>query len=117
MCSKKDIRNKLCDLHCFNLALLAKQAWRLIDHPNSLCATILRTKYSLDEDLLNATLIKKSCYTWKTIMARVNIIKRGYVWRVGDGKNINIWSDLWIPQAPDRRVITRRGGILLSKSY
>lgn len=51
------------------------------------------------------------------MVAGVNIIKRGYGWRVGDGKNINIWSDLWIPQAPDRRVITRRGGILLSKSY
>lgn len=85
---------------------------------DSLCAIILRTKYFPDGDLLNATLKKKSCYTWESIMvAGVNIIKRGYGWRVGDGKNINIWSDLWIPQAPDRRVITRRGGILLSKSY
>ena len=127
MCSKKETRNELCDLHFFNLALLAKQAWRLTDHPDSLSATILRSKYFPDGGQLNATLTKKSCYTWKpimarkkscytwkTIMARVNIIKRSCVWRVCDGKNINIWSESWIPQAPDRRVITRSGGHLLS---
>ena len=48
-------------------------------------------------------------------MAGVNTIKLGYIWRVDDGQNINIWSDLWIPQLPDRMVITRRGGQLLSK--
>ena len=28
------------DLECFNLTLLAKQGWRLIQHPNSLVPTI-----------------------------------------------------------------------------
>ena len=43
-----------CDIHCFNLALLAKQAWRLLDNSDSLCATILRAKYYPDGDLLNS---------------------------------------------------------------
>mgnify|MGYP007071371709 CR=1 FL=1 len=50
------------DIHCFNLALLAKQAWRLIDNPDSLCARILRAKYYPEGDLLNATLKKKAKY-------------------------------------------------------
>ena len=39
------------DIHYFNLVLLSKQAWRLLDNPESLCATILRAKYFPEEDL------------------------------------------------------------------
>ena len=47
------------DMHCFNLALLAKQAWRLIDNPDSLCGTVPKAKYFPNGDLLNAKLKKR----------------------------------------------------------
>ena len=78
------------DIHCFNLVLLAKQAWRLIDNPDSLCALILKAKYFPDGDLMNATLKKKASYTWQSIMAGVDTLRRGYIWRVGDGEKISI---------------------------
>lgn len=34
------------DIHTFNLAMLSKQGWRLIDSPDSLCSRVLRAKYS-----------------------------------------------------------------------
>jgi hypothetical protein len=103
------------DLHCFNLAMLAKQVWRLISEPDSLCASVLRAKYFSDGDIINCQLKKGSSYTWQSIWAGIQSFKRGYVWRVGDGNNINVWSDPWIPSSPNRRVTTRRGNIVYAK--
>jgi hypothetical protein len=41
------------DLIMFNQALLAKQAWRLITCPNSLCTRVLRAKYYPRGNLLD----------------------------------------------------------------
>ena len=40
---------------------------------------------------------------------------RGYIWRVGNGHNINIWKDAWIPNCATRKIVTPRRGQLLSK--
>ena len=103
------------DIHYFILAMLAKQAWRLLENPDSLCATILRAKYFPDGDLLNAKLKKGSSFTWQSIMAGVNTLKHGYIWRVGNGQKIDIWEDAWIPNCANRKVITPKGQHLLSK--
>lgn len=78
------------EIYTFNLALLAKQAWRLLDNPNYLCAIMLRAKYFLEGDLMNASLKKDSSFTWQIITAGVNSLRNGYVWRVGNGENIDI---------------------------
>ena len=41
------------DIHCFNLAMLAKQCWRLIENNASLCAKVLRARYYPNGDILN----------------------------------------------------------------
>lgn len=40
------------ELHCFNLAMLAKHCWMLMEYPGSLCATVLRA--NPDRNLLTA---------------------------------------------------------------
>jgi hypothetical protein len=42
----------LRDSKLFNQALLARQAWRLADKPNSLCSRLLKSKYYPNVNLL-----------------------------------------------------------------
>jgi hypothetical protein len=47
-----------CDFQFFNQALLARQAWRLLKFPDSLCARLLKAKYYPSGDLLDTAFIQ-----------------------------------------------------------
>jgi len=56
------------DVHVFNLAMLAKQGWRLCKNPDSLCARILQAKYYPGVSCLEAKPRAGMSYTWRSIM-------------------------------------------------
>lgn len=85
------------DLEAFNQALLAKQGWRLLQHPDSLVATIMRDKFYRGSDFLNARLGHNPSYAWRSIFNAMEFLEQGLFWRVGNGDNIQIWRDKWIP--------------------
>lgn len=47
----------------FNLAMLAKQVWRLLSEPDSLCARVLRARYYPNGKLLKARMKSGCLYT------------------------------------------------------
>jgi hypothetical protein len=51
------------DLGVFNKALLAKQIWRLLQHPNSLVARIYKAKYYPRHRVMEATIGRRPSYT------------------------------------------------------
>ena len=97
------------DLQSFNLAMLAKQVWRLLCEPESLCARVLRARYYPDGNLLNAKMKSGSSYTWQSVLVGLECFKLGYIWRVGDGTQINIWDDNWIPGSHNMKIQMPRG--------
>ena len=103
------------DLHLFNLAMLARQGWRLITEPSSLCAQVLKAKYFQNGDPLSVVEKPGISYTWRTIVRGLQALKKGLIWRVGDGSNINIWRDAWIPHGVFHRPITPRGRTVCTK--
>ena len=50
----------------------------------------------------------------QSIMKGLETFKLGYIWRIGTGENVNIWSDPWVQASPDRKVISNRGQTILS---
>jgi len=93
----------------------AKQAWRLLTNPDSLCARVLAAKYFPEGGVLKAKPKSNMSYTWRSILSGVELLKKGIIWRVGDGMNIRIWEDERIPRDQSRRPFTPRGHNLLTR--
>ncbi|CAO2192714.1 unnamed protein product [Urochloa humidicola] len=86
------------DLALFNQALLARQAWRLVERPDSLCARVLKAKYYPNGNLLDTAFPVCQSPTWKAIVHGLELLKKGIVWKIGSGTNIRIWRDPWLPR-------------------
>lgn len=102
--------NKLCeskklggmgfrDLHSFNLAFLAKQGWRLVEGQHTLFHKVMKGKYFPSSSFWEAPCPNSASWAWRSIIAGREVLRKGWRWRVGDGKKINIWSDPWIPRS------------------
>ena len=66
---KQDGGLGFCDLPAFNLALLAKQGWRLQTNTHSLLHRVFKARYFSNSDFLHAELGPKPSYAWCSIMA------------------------------------------------
>lgn len=110
---KKDGGLGFRHIHGFNMAMLSKQAWRLVQSPDSLCSRVLQAKYYTGKSCLEAQPKTGISYSWRSILSGIDLLKKGLIWRVGDGENLNIWKDPWLPRDMSRRPITPRGACLL----
>jgi hypothetical protein len=84
------------DMRLFNKALLARQAWRLVQFPDSLCARLLKAKYYLRGELVDIVFPADASPTWKSIAYGLELLKEGIIWRIGSGEKVQIWRDPWI---------------------
>jgi hypothetical protein len=84
------------DLEPFNMALLAKQGWRIMLNPDCLVAKVLKSKYFSKEDFLTSRLGSNPSFVWRSLWGAKYLVQAGMIWRVGDGKSVKIWGDKWI---------------------
>ncbi|KAL0453911.1 UNVERIFIED_CONTAM: putative mitochondrial protein [Sesamum latifolium] len=93
-------------LHLFNLAMLAKQWWRLWRSPKTLLSRVLRARYFPSGDIFQASLRSRPSFTWRSLMAAHYLFCAGCRWRVGSGARIRAWIDPWLPRPCSFRPIT-----------
>ncbi|XP_052480108.1 uncharacterized mitochondrial protein AtMg00310-like [Gossypium raimondii] len=82
-------------MRLFNIALLGRQVWRLINNKESLCFKVLSSKYFPDGNIFNAKKVNRASFTWSSITAAAEFLKNGFGWQIGNGENIKIRDDNW----------------------
>ncbi|GLT73741.1 hypothetical protein SLA2020_455780 [Shorea laevis] len=84
-------------LHEFNLAMLAKQGWRLLVNPTSLAARVMKAKYFPRSNFLQAELKPLCSLTWRSIWSSIWLLQCGCKRLIGNGRDTKIWGDPWLP--------------------
>jgi hypothetical protein len=64
------------DYRLFNQALLARQAWRLLAFPHSLCARLFKAKYFSNSELTDTAFIQNSSPGWEGICHGLELLKK-----------------------------------------
>ena len=96
------------DFRAFNLALLAKQGWRLQQNANSLVHRVFKARYFADRPFKEAILGKRPSFAWCSIFATKDIVVSGSRWVVGNGEQIDIWKDRWLTTLDSFKVVSLR---------
>lgn len=90
------------DIQLFNVALLAKIAWRIITKPECLLAKILLGKYCHKTPFLKTAPTNSSSHGWKGILQGRDLLMNHLGKAIGDGEDTNIWTDSWINSVDKR---------------
>ena len=66
----------------FNLALLARQAWRILQDTSSLCVRILKAVYFPQGSFLESTVGSSPSRIWRAICDGKDVLKQGLIRRI-----------------------------------
>ena len=65
------------NLRAFNMAMLAKQGWRLINNTNHLVTGIMKARYFPNSEFLDAKLGDNPSYMWRSIFEAKGALAQG----------------------------------------
>jgi hypothetical protein len=86
------------DLYLLNQAMPARQCWRIVSNPSSLCSRLLKSIYYPRGNFLDTVFWQDASPAWRGIEHGLLLLKQGLIWRIGNGEKINGWRDSWLPR-------------------
>ncbi|XP_010513002.1 PREDICTED: uncharacterized protein LOC104788940 [Camelina sativa] len=90
------------DFHLFNQALLANQAWKILQRPDNLIYRLLKARYFRDTSFFSASWGTKPSYSWNSLRFGRELLKSGIQYSIGDGRLTKLGVDPWLPTNPPR---------------
>ncbi|XP_019181988.1 PREDICTED: uncharacterized protein LOC109177141 [Ipomoea nil] len=94
------------DLRAFNLAMLGKQAWKLLTNTDSLVAKVYKARYYPKDTFLEATIGNNPSFCWRSIMAAKDLVCGGIRRRIGNGNSTLICEHPWLQDELDPMIHT-----------
>ncbi|KAF2304673.1 hypothetical protein GH714_037383 [Hevea brasiliensis] len=99
------------ELNLFNVALLAKKAWRVIKTPEALWVKVIKTPEALwvkvlkgvyfpSSDFLRAGKRKNPSWGWKSLLEGREALSKELRWNVVGPSFLDAWSEPLIPSLP-----------------
>lgn len=73
------------NLKDFNLALLAKQRWRLIHDPDSLWARVLKEQYFPNVSFVEPKKGGRAYWAWASLLEGNDLILKDAIWQILEG--------------------------------
>lgn len=99
-------------LRTFNISMLAKQAWRLVNNANPFVTSIMRARYFPKLNFLDAKSGANPSYAWRSILAAQGAVRNGCRRRIEDRKSTRIWKVPWLPCIDDGYLTTKMQALL-----
>ncbi|XP_051209407.1 uncharacterized mitochondrial protein AtMg00310-like [Lolium perenne] len=86
------------DIELFNIAMLSRQAWRILQNPEALSSRILKATYYPATDFLDAPLGSHPSQVWRAIAEGRDAMKQGLIRQIGTGEGTHAWNQNWLPR-------------------
>lgn len=92
----------LRDIKGFSLAILGKQLWRMDVESTSLLARVYKGRYFPTKSPVDAPFGTRLSFAWRSIHWAQMLMKEGIRKEFGNGLNVNLVMDPWLPVLPPR---------------
>lgn len=84
------------EIQDFNLVLLAKISWRILNNPGCLLARVLTGKYCRNNSFLETPIAPSCSHGWRGILLGRDLLKQNLGKAIGNGRSTKVWKDSWV---------------------